>query len=55
MGRLVRGTSGGCDTVQLVDWTHTLNAVDGSLSRTLTAVRSFGVKSVGSVAQSCAG
>lgn len=54
MGHLVRGASG-CDTVQLVDWTHTLNAVDGSLSRTLTAVRSFGVKSVGSVAQSCAG
>ena len=55
MGQLVRGTNGGCDTVQLVDWTHTLNAADGSLSRTLTPVRSFGVKSAGGVAQSCAG
>jgi len=55
MGQLVRGANGGCDTVQLVDWTHTLNAVDGSLSRTLTPVRSFGVKSAGGVAQSCAG
>ena len=55
MGQLVRGANGGCDTVQLVDWTHTLNAADGSLSRTLTPVRSFGVKSAGGVAQSCAG
>ena len=55
MGQLVRGADGGCDTVQLVDWTHTLNAADGSLSRTLTAVRSFGVKSAGGVAQACAG
>jgi hypothetical protein len=54
LGQLVRGTSG-CDTIRLVDWTHTLNAVDGSLSRSLTPVRSFGVKIAGSVSQSCAG
>ena len=29
MGQLVRGTAGGCDTVQLIDWTHTMNAADG--------------------------
>jgi hypothetical protein len=28
MGQLVRGVAGGCDTVQLVDWTHTMNASD---------------------------
>jgi len=53
MGQLVRGASGGCDTVQLVDWTHTMNSVDGSLSRSLSNVRTFKVKSAASVAQSC--
>ena len=53
MGQLVRGVSGGCDTVQLVDWTHTMNSVDGSLSRSLSNVRSFKVKGVSSVAQTC--
>jgi hypothetical protein len=55
MGQLVRGVSGACDTVQLVDWTHTMNSVDGSLTRSLTNVRTFQVKSVSSAAQSCAG
>jgi predicted small lipoprotein YifL len=55
MGQLVRGANGACDTVQLVDWTHTMNSVNGSLSRSLTNVRTFQVKSVSSVAQSCAG
>ena len=53
MGQLLRGTSG-CDTVRLVDWTHTLNAGDGSLSRALTAVRSFNVKSTLAGVESCA-
>lgn len=55
VGQLVRGTAGGCDTVQLFDWTHTMNSVDGSLTRSLTSVRSFQVKGISSVAQSCAG
>ena len=55
MGQLVRGVAGGCDTVQLVDWTHTMSSVDGSLTRSLTNVRTFQVKSVSSAAQSCAG
>ena len=55
MGQLVRGVAGACDTVQLVDWTHTMNSVDGSLTRSLTNVRTFQVKSVSSAAQSCAG
>jgi hypothetical protein len=55
MGQLVRGAAGGCDTVQLVDWTHTMNSTDGSLTRSLTNVRTFQVKSVSSVAQACAG
>jgi hypothetical protein len=53
MGQLVRGVSGSCDTVQLVDWTHTMNSVDGSLSRSLSNVRTFKVKSVASAAQAC--
>ncbi len=55
MGQLVRGVAGGCDTVQLVDWTHTMNSADGTLTRTLSNVRTFKVKSVSSVAQSCVG
>ena len=53
MGQLVRGASGSCDSVQLVDWTHTMNSADGSLSRSLSNVRTFKVKSVASAAQSC--
>ncbi len=55
MGQLIRGTSGGCDTVQLMDWTHTMSAGDGSLTRALSNVRSFKVQSNGGVAQTCAG
>jgi hypothetical protein len=53
MGQLIRG-SAGCDTVQLVDWTHTLNTSDGSLSRALAPVRSYGVKNTLSGVASCA-
>jgi len=55
MGQLVRGVAGSCDTVQLVDWTHTMNSVNGSLTRSLTNVRTFQVTSASSAAQSCAG
>jgi hypothetical protein len=53
MGQLVRGTAGGCDTVQLMDWTHTMSSSDGSLTRALSNVRSFKVKSGSSGAESC--
>lgn len=55
LGQLVRGTNGACDTVQLSDWVHSMNTVDGSITRSLTPVRSFQVKSTAGVAQSCAG
>ena len=55
MGQLVRGTAGGCDSVQLVDWTHTMSSTDGSLTRSLSNVRSFKVQSSGGTAQACAG
>src|SRR5690349_10046364 len=55
MGQLVRGSAGGCDTVQLVDWTHTMNSGNGSLTRALSNVRSFKVQSSGGAAQACAG
>ena len=55
MGQLVRGANGACDTVQLSDWVHTMNPADGSLTRSLTNVRSYKVQSSGGVAQGCAG
>ena len=55
MGQLVRGVSGACDTVQVSDWTHTMSSTDGSLTRTLTAVRSFQVKSTSAGVEACAG
>ena len=55
MGQLVRGSPGGCDTVQLMDWTHTMNSSNGSLTRTLSNVRSFQVKSASGGATSCTG
>ena len=55
MGQLVRGSAGSCDTVQLMDWTHTMNSSNGSLTRALSNVRSFKVQSSGGAAQACAG
>jgi hypothetical protein len=55
MGQLVRGAAGACDTVQISDWTHTMNSTDGTLTRALSNVRTFQVKSATSGAQSCAG
>jgi hypothetical protein len=55
IGQLVRGTAGGCDTVQLSDWTHTMSSTDGTLTRTMTDVRSFKVKSSSAGVESCAG
>lgn len=53
MGQLVRGSAGSCDTVQLMDWTHTMNSTNGSLTRALSNVRSFAVKSTSGTASSC--
>jgi len=55
MGQLVRGSAGTCDTVELSDWSHSMSTVDGSLSRTLTEVRTFKVKGNSSGVESCAG
>jgi hypothetical protein len=54
MGQLVRGAAGACDTVQLVDWTHTMNATNGTLTRELGNVRSFQVRNNSSTVSSCA-
>ena len=53
MGQLIRGANGACDTVQIIDWSHTLNSGDGALARSLGNVRSFQVKSTLSGAESC--
>jgi hypothetical protein len=54
MGQLVRGTAATCDTVHVSDWSHIMSSVDGTLTRSLTAVRSFKVKGNGSGVESCA-
>jgi hypothetical protein len=53
MGQLVLGVSGGCDTVHLLDWTHTVNTGDGALTRSLTPVRNFQVKNSASGVETC--
>lgn len=54
MGRLVSGANG-CDSVQIVDWVHTMNALDGSLSRAVATVRSFQVTRTPAGTQACSG
>jgi len=53
MGQMVRGSAGACDTVQIVDWTHTMNSTDGTLTRALTQVRSYKVKNSSGGVESC--
>ena len=54
MGQLVRGASGSCDTVQIIDWTHTMDTTTGALTRSLTSVRTFKAKSTGGTTELCA-
>ena len=55
MGQLVRGVAGSCDTVQIVDWTHTMSTSDGAITRSLGNVRTFRSKSVGGATELCSG
>jgi len=54
MGQLVRGTNGACDTVQLIDWTHTMDSTTGALTRSLTNVRTYKAKNSGGTTELCA-
>lgn len=54
MGQMVRGTAGACDTVQIVDWTHTMDSTTGALTRSLTNVRTFKAKNTGGATELCA-
>jgi len=54
MGQIARGSAGACDTVYVSDWVHSMDAVNGAISRSLTAVRSFKVKSTSTGAETCA-
>lgn len=54
MGRLVHGTAGTCDSVQLVDWTHTMDAATGTLTRSLANVRTFKAKNTAGATELCA-
>jgi hypothetical protein len=55
MGQIERGSNGACDTVRISDWVHTMNVSDGTLTKSLTPVRSFKVKSSTSGAEACSG
>jgi hypothetical protein len=55
MGQLVRGAAGACDTVQLVDWKHTMNTTTGAMTRELSAVRSYRAQSASGSTALCAG
>jgi hypothetical protein len=50
----VRGVNGACDSVQIVDWTHTMDSVTGGLSRSLSNVRTFKTKGSQAGAEACA-
>jgi hypothetical protein len=54
MGQLVRGASGTCDTVQIVDWTHTMDSTTGALTRSLANVRTYKAKNTGGTTELCA-
>ena len=55
LGQLVRGSAGACDSLQVSDWTHAMNATDGTLTRELTAVRSVSVRKTSAGVESCSG
>jgi hypothetical protein len=55
MGQLVRGAAGSCDTVQIMDWTHTMDATNGSMTRALTNVRTFRARNSAGATELCAG
>jgi hypothetical protein len=54
MGQIVRAASGACDTVQIVDWTHTMDGTNGSIVRSLANVRSFKAKGSAGSTELCA-
>jgi hypothetical protein len=53
MAQLVRGAVGSCDTVQIMDWTHTMNTASGAIVRELTNVRSFRAQSASGSTSIC--
>jgi hypothetical protein len=54
MGQLVRASAGGCDTVQIMDWSHTMDAATGALTRTLVNVRTFRATNSAGAVELCA-
>jgi hypothetical protein len=54
MGQLVRATAGGCDTVQIRDWSHTMDAATGVLTRALANVRTFRATNIAGTVELCA-
>jgi hypothetical protein len=54
IGQLVRGATGTCDTVQIVDWTHTMDSTTGALTRSLANVRTYKAKNTAGATELCA-
>lgn len=55
IGQLERGANGVCDTVRLLDWTHTMDPDTGALTRSLDEVGSFRTRHTAAGAEPCAG
>jgi hypothetical protein len=47
-------TAGGCDRIDVIEWTHTANSQTGALQRSRRALWSFGARRAGAVAETCA-
>ncbi len=53
MAQLVRGAVGTCDTVQIMDWSHSMNTTSGAIVREHTNVRSFRAQSASGSTSIC--
>ncbi len=53
MAQLVRGAVGTCDTVQIMDWAHSMNTTSGAITRELAIVRSFRARSASGSTSIC--
>ncbi len=54
LARLTRaGSTGGCDRIDLLRWTHTLDNASGALTRRLETLQSFGARRSGGAVLAC--
>ena len=53
LGRLRRASSGACDSIDVLAWTHTSELPEGTLALTQTTLWTFGASESGSVVELC--